>query len=163
MVDGWYTKTEFRKEGATAGTYDTYFFSPQGKRFRSRAEIARWFSLTAAPAPRGPGKSAEAKAAEKAAEKEAKRLAKESLLAARDEAAAAAAAYAARYPVADDVLPAEGEAAPPLPRAPAPARVPPAALIAAPRPDPAVKAEAAAAAAAAASSPPLPASRVGDS
>ena len=31
MVDGWYTKTEYRKEGATAGTYDSYFFSPQGK------------------------------------------------------------------------------------------------------------------------------------
>ena len=30
MVDGWYTKTEYRKEGATAGTYDSYFFSPQG-------------------------------------------------------------------------------------------------------------------------------------
>ena len=27
MISGWYTKTEFRKEGATAGTYDSYFFN----------------------------------------------------------------------------------------------------------------------------------------
>ena len=45
MVDGWYTRTEYRKDGATAGTYDTYFFTPSGKRFRSRAEIARYFHL----------------------------------------------------------------------------------------------------------------------
>ena len=41
MVDGWHTKTEIRREGNTAGTSDTYFFNPNGKRFRSRAEIAR--------------------------------------------------------------------------------------------------------------------------
>jgi hypothetical protein len=29
MISGWYTKTEFRKEGATAGTYDSYFFNTQ--------------------------------------------------------------------------------------------------------------------------------------
>jgi hypothetical protein len=29
MVTGWFTKTEFRKEGATAGTYDSYFFNTQ--------------------------------------------------------------------------------------------------------------------------------------
>ena len=40
-VDGWYTKTEVRKEGNTAGTFDTYFFTPQAKRFRSKAEVAR--------------------------------------------------------------------------------------------------------------------------
>ena len=50
MIEGWYTKTEFRKEGVTAGTYDSYFFNSQGKRFRSKAEIARYFSLEAAPA-----------------------------------------------------------------------------------------------------------------
>jgi hypothetical protein len=27
MITGWYTMTEFRKEGATAGTYDSYFFN----------------------------------------------------------------------------------------------------------------------------------------
>lgn len=42
MVDGWYTKTEYRKEGATAGTYDSYFFSPQGKvRARVRVDLVR--------------------------------------------------------------------------------------------------------------------------
>ena len=34
-----------RKGGGTAGTFDTYFFAPTGKRFRSRAEIARYFQL----------------------------------------------------------------------------------------------------------------------
>ena len=29
MITGWYTKTEFRKNGATAGTYDSYFFNTQ--------------------------------------------------------------------------------------------------------------------------------------
>ncbi|KOO53197.1 myb domain-containing protein, partial [Chrysochromulina tobinii] len=52
MINGWYTKTEFRKEGATAGTYDSYFFNAQGKRFRSRAEIARHFNLEPAPVKR---------------------------------------------------------------------------------------------------------------
>ena len=99
MVDGWYTKTEFRKEGATAGTYDSYFFSPQGKRFRSRAEIARFFALEAAPAPRGGGKSAEVKAAEKAAAQDAKRAAKDAERAERDAAHAAAIAYARRDPI----------------------------------------------------------------
>ena len=47
MVDGWHTKTEIRREGNTAGTSDTYFFNPSGKRFRSRAEIARYFELEA--------------------------------------------------------------------------------------------------------------------
>ena len=45
MVDGWYTKTEYRKEGATAGTNDSYFFSPQGKRFRSRVEVVTFLEL----------------------------------------------------------------------------------------------------------------------
>ena len=29
MIAGWYTKTELRKEGATAGIYDSYFFNTQ--------------------------------------------------------------------------------------------------------------------------------------
>ena len=36
---------ETRKEGDTAGTYDVYYFDPQGKRYRSRAEVARAFFL----------------------------------------------------------------------------------------------------------------------
>ena len=40
MVDGWYTKTEYRKEGATAGTYDTYFFSPQHSALRTSRRLS---------------------------------------------------------------------------------------------------------------------------
>ena len=36
---------ETRKEGDTAGTYDVYYFDPAGKRYRSRAEVARAFFL----------------------------------------------------------------------------------------------------------------------
>ena len=46
---GWYARTEARKAGNSAGTYDTYFFAPDGKRFRSRAEIARHFKLEVLP------------------------------------------------------------------------------------------------------------------
>ena len=49
MVDGWTTKTEVRKEGSSAGTSDTYFINQNGKRFRSRTEIARFFGLEVAP------------------------------------------------------------------------------------------------------------------
>jgi beta-glucosidase-like glycosyl hydrolase len=43
MITGWYTMTEFRKEGATAGTYDSYFFNAQvsGSARRSRANSPR--------------------------------------------------------------------------------------------------------------------------
>ena len=54
----------------------------QGKRFRSRAEVARYFNLEAAPAKRE-NKEAEAKAADKAAAAEAKRAAKEAARAAK--------------------------------------------------------------------------------
>ena len=79
-----YTKTEYRKEGATAGTYDTYFFSPQQKRFRSRAEIARYFSLEAAPRASSGGKSQQEKQQDKANAKEAKMALKEADRGARD-------------------------------------------------------------------------------
>ena len=46
------------------------------QRFRSKAEIARYFSLAAAPAPRS-SKTAETKAAEKAAGKEAQQAEKQ--------------------------------------------------------------------------------------
>jgi hypothetical protein len=109
-----YTKTEFRKEGATAGTYDSYFFSPAGKRFRSRAEIARYFSLDAAPPARGNAKSAETKAAEKAAVAEAKEGDRE----AQEAATKKALAYARRFPVADCRLPYHRQTDPPLPPLP---------------------------------------------
>ena len=52
MVDGWHTKTEIRREGNTAGTSDTYFLSPTGRRFRSRPEIASHLQLAVGPARR---------------------------------------------------------------------------------------------------------------
>ena len=45
MVDGWSTKTEFRRTGNTAGAYDAYYLSPTGKRFRSRPEVASYLQL----------------------------------------------------------------------------------------------------------------------
>ena len=42
---GWTTKLDLRKDGVTAGTTDLYFISREGKRFRSRAEIARYYEL----------------------------------------------------------------------------------------------------------------------
>ena len=45
MVDGWSTKTEFRRTGNTAGSYDAYYLSPTGKRFRSRPEVASYLQL----------------------------------------------------------------------------------------------------------------------
>jgi len=117
MIEGWYTKTEFRKEGATAGTYDSYFFNSQGKRFRSKAEIARYFSLEAAPAKRE-NKTAEAKAEAKTAAAEAKRTAKDEALSARTKEEQAAVIAAARYPVTDDRLAFEEPTVPPLPPRP---------------------------------------------
>ena len=45
MVDGWRTTTEQRHGGIYAGYSYTYYFHPSGKRFRSRAEVARYFEL----------------------------------------------------------------------------------------------------------------------
>ena len=45
LVKGWTATVETRKEGGTAGTYDVYYFDTSGKRFRSRAEVARAFYL----------------------------------------------------------------------------------------------------------------------
>ena len=48
LLHGWVAYTEYRREGWTAGTYDVYFRSPDGKRFRSKADIARFFNLDVA-------------------------------------------------------------------------------------------------------------------
>ena len=52
-----------RTNGASAGTCDVYYFNSEGKRFRSRAEIAREYGIAAptkrqkrAPAPKPPPK-----------------------------------------------------------------------------------------------------------
>ena len=53
----WYVTIEARKEGKTQGSSDMYYFSPQHKKFRSRAEVARHFGLAAAPPKRTGGGS----------------------------------------------------------------------------------------------------------
>jgi len=45
LVTGWTTSTEIRKTGNSAGSSDSYWFSPEGTRFRSMAEVARHFQL----------------------------------------------------------------------------------------------------------------------
>ena len=52
MLDGFESRTETRKMGSTAGTSDTYWYAPSGKKFRSRAEIARHLKLDGAPGKR---------------------------------------------------------------------------------------------------------------
>ena len=49
FLNGWYVTIEARKEGKTQGTSDMYYFSEKNKKFRSRAEVARYFNLAAAP------------------------------------------------------------------------------------------------------------------
>ncbi|KAH8077166.1 potassium:proton antiporter [Aureococcus anophagefferens] len=49
MLDGWRTEVHDRPTGSSAGTTDRYYFDEFGKRFRSKAEIARALGL-AAPA-----------------------------------------------------------------------------------------------------------------
>mmetsp|Transcript_44938 Transcript_44938/g.80827 ORF Transcript_44938/g.80827 Transcript_44938/m.80827 type:complete len:286 (-) Transcript_44938:52-909(-) len=45
IIAGWTTTTEVRKTGNSAGNSDSYWFSPDGTRFRSMAEVARHFQL----------------------------------------------------------------------------------------------------------------------
>ena len=51
LVEGWATKTERRMTGNSAGTFDTYFFAPNGAKFRSRVEAARHLGLIGNGAP----------------------------------------------------------------------------------------------------------------
>ena len=49
MISGWRTETELRGAASANSVdrgYDTYFYNPAGKKFRSRAEVARYFKLT---------------------------------------------------------------------------------------------------------------------
>ena len=118
MVDGWHTKTEIRREGNTAGTSDTYFFNPNGKRFRSRAEIARYFELEAAPRKSAATEAKDQERAAARAEREAGREAKLSAAAMererREKADAAEREYQRKYPVEDSQLPSEPPLEPPL-------------------------------------------------
>ena len=42
--DEWYVKIETRKSGKSVGMTDNYYFSPEGKRFRSMIEVYRFLS-----------------------------------------------------------------------------------------------------------------------
>ena len=65
MLDGWRTEVHDRPTGSSAGTTDRYYFDEFGKRFRSKAEIARALGLAGAPAP-GARRASEAPARMKA-------------------------------------------------------------------------------------------------
>ena len=45
LVDGWGARLEYRSEGRTAGTHDLYYYHQNGKRFRSKVEVSRFFNL----------------------------------------------------------------------------------------------------------------------
>ena len=42
--DEWYVKIETRKSGKSMGMTDNYYFSPEGKRFRSMIEVYRFLT-----------------------------------------------------------------------------------------------------------------------
>eukprot|EP00877_Chromochloris_zofingiensis_P004906 jgi/Chrzof1/14416/Cz09g02040.t1 len=45
LQDGWRAEVVTRKEGRSIGTKDTYYYAPDGRRFRSRREVAVQLSL----------------------------------------------------------------------------------------------------------------------
>ncbi|KAL6776420.1 hypothetical protein ACKKBG_A21055 [Auxenochlorella protothecoides x Auxenochlorella symbiontica] len=49
LEEGWSIEIKHRSGGSTAGTTDTYYHSPKGKRYRSRVEIARDYGLVVEP------------------------------------------------------------------------------------------------------------------
>jgi hypothetical protein len=51
---GWVCITKTRQAGATAGTLDSYWISPSGRRLRSRAEVAAHEGMVFAPPPAPP-------------------------------------------------------------------------------------------------------------
>jgi hypothetical protein len=51
---GWVCITKTRQAGATAGTLDSYWISPAGRRLRSRAEVAAHEGMVFAPPPEAP-------------------------------------------------------------------------------------------------------------
>ena len=51
LLEGWTVKIEQRMTGNSAGQLDAYWYSPKGKKFRSRNEVARHLGLAAAPPP----------------------------------------------------------------------------------------------------------------
>ncbi|KAJ8598867.1 hypothetical protein CTAYLR_010465 [Chrysophaeum taylorii] len=58
MVASWRTEVYTRSTGRSAGDLDRYFYDEAGKKYRSRAEIARALGLAGAPAKRVKGSGA---------------------------------------------------------------------------------------------------------
>ena len=48
-LQGWHTTQVARKGGKTTGQCDTYYVASDGKRFRSRTDVARHFGLVQKP------------------------------------------------------------------------------------------------------------------
>ena len=42
LPEGWRRRCVMRKSGASAGQYDVYYYSPDGRRFRSKPEILKF-------------------------------------------------------------------------------------------------------------------------
>mgnify|MGYP001971375429 CR=1 FL=1 len=57
LEDGWRVDMKMRLNGASEGTYDVYYFNPEGVRFRSRAEAVRHLGLRPIAAPKHASKS----------------------------------------------------------------------------------------------------------
>ncbi|XP_035225533.1 uncharacterized protein LOC118198053 isoform X2 [Stegodyphus dumicola] len=49
LPEGWSSKAIVRKSGKTAGNVDLYIYSPDGLKFRSKAEIAKYLKRTNSP------------------------------------------------------------------------------------------------------------------
>lgn len=92
MLDGWYTKTDLRQSGNSAGTTDTYFISDSGQRFRARTEVVKHLRLDYR---KGDAALKERREAVKAAAKEVERAAAAANRAATSEARAEAKRLAA--------------------------------------------------------------------
>lgn len=45
LLEGWTARTERRTGGSSSGTSDTYYYNPEGVKFRSRQEVLRKFGL----------------------------------------------------------------------------------------------------------------------
>ena len=63
-LSGWHARTETRKTGNSAGTSDTYFFAPDGRRYRSRNDVVRLLGLEPLRVPKERKRKAQAESAQ---------------------------------------------------------------------------------------------------